>query len=183
MDDERPPPHNSMSLATSSSGMAPATATMSFPVTVFVPKSLAADCSSVIALRKSPPLCVAVASYTPSPSVSPSFCAMYCRRSPLVRVAFVLSVLFFQTLGGRGWRRLRACRLTHGLKGARFQMVKRSELKMVSNVQICLSNSTRTITARVGGGGNRLWAVCVLCTGTLCKCGGGGGGNKLMGPG
>ena len=23
---------------------------------------------------------------------------------------------------------------------------------------------------------NRLWALCVLCTSTLCKCGGGGGG-------
>ena len=32
----------------------------------------------------------------------------------------------------------------------------------------------RVQLCKCGGGVNRLWALDVLCTGTLCKCGGGG---------
>ena len=44
---------------------------------------------------------------------------------------------------------------------------------------------TSTLYKHGGGGGvNRLWAPYVLCTSTLCKRGGGGGGgvNRLWGP-
>ena len=50
--------HAATTSFTAFTSTAPATAVISFPVSVSVPKSLAADCNSVIALRMSPPECV-----------------------------------------------------------------------------------------------------------------------------